>query len=277
MCLISLAWRADPRYTLVVAANRDEFHQRPTAPLARWGDQPSIIAGRDLEGNGTWMGTTTTGRFAAITNFREITPPPPEAPSRGTIVRDFLESDSTPQAWLRSLRARADQFAGFNLFVATRDELGFLSNRSESVRSLEPGVYGLSNGPWDANWPKVARAVEGMENALQSSSMENDLFALLRDEEGAPDEGLPDTGIGVERERFLSPIFILGKPYGTRSSTVLVVRSDGEVTVREKSWNSDGELVMAVNGMKVLDEASQPITLRDGANVRIDAAGMVYE
>lgn len=242
MCLIALAWEPDSRYRLVVAANRDEFHERPTAPLGRWTDEPSIVAGRDLEAGGTWMGITTEGRWAAVTNFRETTPPPEDATSRGTMVADFLRSTESPERWLESLRGGANRFAGFNLFIATPDEVGFLTNRSDHVTSLEPGVHGLSNGPWNADWPKVARAIKGMEDALGSDSVEEDLFELLRDRAVAPDETLPDTGFGIDRERTLSPIFVLGETYGTRSSTVLIVRTDGRVTIREKSWTPDGSL-----------------------------------
>lgn len=242
MCLIALAWQPDSRHHLVIAANRDERHDRPTAPLGRWTDAPSIIAGRDLESGGTWMGITDDGRFAAITNFRETTEPPPDAPSRGTIVTDFLRSTLEPQAWLDSLRERAAGFAGFNLVVGTRHSLSFLSNRSEQAMTLEPGIYGLSNGPWDANWPKVARAIDGMNGALRSSTTEEDLFALLRDDSRAHDDHLPDTGVGPEMERFLSPIFIRSEPYGTRSSTVLLVDATGTVRVREKSWTPGGAL-----------------------------------
>jgi uncharacterized protein with NRDE domain len=243
MCLIALAWQPDSRYHVVIAANRDERHDRPTAALGRWEGEPSIIAGRDLESGGTWMGVTDDGRFAAITNFRELSPPPPDAPSRGTIVADFLRSRLEPQTWLDSLRERASGFAGFNLFAGTRDTLSFLSNRSEEAMTLEPGIYGLSNGPWGAGWPKVERAIDGMERAIDSESTEEDLLDLLRDRTGGMDDDLPDTGVGPEMERFLSPIFIRGDLYGTRSSTVLTIRKDRSVRIREKSWTPGGELV----------------------------------
>lgn len=242
MCLIALAWKASSRYDLVIAANRDELHDRPTAPLGRWDDEPSIVAGRDLESGGTWMGVTDDGRFAAITNYRETTPPPADAPSRGSIVADFLRSSLEPQEWLESLRARAPGFAGFNLVVGTRETLSFLSNRSERVLTLEPGVYGLSNGPWDANWPKVLRAIDGMKTALRTGSTEEQLFHLLRGETRGRDHELPDTGVGLESERFLSPIFIRSEPYGTRSSTVLTIESHGNVRIREKRWTPAGDL-----------------------------------
>ncbi len=242
MCLIALAWKPDPRHQLVIAANRDERHDRATAPLHRWEDNPEIFAGRDLEGRGTWMGVTASGRFAAITNFRELTPPPPDAPSRGSIVADFLVSSLEPRAWLESLRKRASHFAGFNLFAGTRDTLSFLSNRSDNVLTLEPGIYGLSNGTWDSSWPKVSKAVEAMRASLRREQTEHDLFHLLRDESRASDELLPETGVGLEMEKFLSPVFIRSDEYGTRSSTVVIADSTGSVRMREKSWAPDGAL-----------------------------------
>jgi uncharacterized protein with NRDE domain len=244
MCLIALAWEASPAFRLVIAANRDEMHERPSAPLHWWEDHPDILAGRDLEGRGTWMGISRRGRFAAITNFRELQTPPPDAPSRGSIVVDFLESDLPVQRWVEKLRAAADGLAGFNLFVADGESLAFLSNRSATPKILEPGIFGLSNGPWDAAWPKVKRATDGLEVSLrQPRSLEQNLFTLLRHDGRPDDRELPDTGVGVDHERFLSPVFIRGDIYGTRSSTVLVIESNGCARMREKTWNRTGELV----------------------------------
>lgn len=248
MCLIALAWEVSPACRLVVAANRDEMHERPTAPLHWWEDRPDILAGRDLEGHGTWMGISRRGRFAAITNFRELQPPPPDAPSRGSIVVDFLGSDLPAERWAEDLRAEANRLAGFNLFVADGRSLALVSNRSAAPKMLEPGIFGLSNGPWDAawppTWPKVKQAVDGLETSLrQPQSLEETLFTLLRHERRPDDRELPDTGVGVDHERFLSPVFIRGDIYGTRSSTVLVMESNGRVRVREKTWNRTGELV----------------------------------
>lgn len=257
MCLIALAYEVAPEYRLVVAANRDEMHARPTAPLHWWEDRPGIVAGRDLEGAGTWMGITRRGRFAAITNFRDTQPPPPDAPSRGSIVVDFLESDLPVQRWVEGLRADAGRLAGFNLFASDSASLVFLSNRSAAPRILEPGIFGLSNGPWDAGWPKVRRAIDGLEASLRRSrSLEHELFALLRDERRPHDGELPDTGVGVDLERFLSPVFIRGDLYGTRSSTVLVIESNGHVRVRERAWGPTGDLVTEVSEELTIEEGS---------------------
>jgi uncharacterized protein with NRDE domain len=257
VCLIALAYEAEPEYRLVVAANRDEMHARPSAPLHWWEDRPDILAGRDLEGRGTWMGISRSGRFAAITNFRELDPPPPDAPSRGSIVVDFLERDLPVQRWVEELRADADRLAGFNLFVADGDSLAFLSNRSAAPRILEPGIFGLSNGPWDATWPKVKQAIDGIETSLrQPRSLEQNLFALLRHERRPDDSELPDTGVGVDHERFLSPVFIRGEIYGTRSSTVLIMKSNGRVRVTEKTWTPTGELVTQTSEAVTIEAAN---------------------
>jgi uncharacterized protein with NRDE domain len=245
VCLIALAYEVEPGYRLVVAANRDEMHVRPSAPLHWWADRPDILAGRDLEARGTWMGISRRGRFAAITNFREPQPPPPDAPSRGSIVVDFLDSDLPVQPWVEELRADANRLAGFNLIVADGESLAFLSNRSATPQMLGSGTFGLSNGPWNAAWPKVKQAIDGLEASLrQPRSLEQNLFALLRHERRPDDRELPETGVGADQERLLSPVFIRGDIYGTRSSTVLIMESSGRVRVTERTWNPRGELVM---------------------------------
>ena len=159
MCLIAFAWKPDAKHHLVVAANRDEFHARPTAPLSRWDDTPAVAAGRDLQAGGSWMGTAQGGhggRFAALTNFREMQQTPVGAPSRGELVAGFLQSDCSPEAWVSGIDAKA--YAGFSLLVCDGEQLWFCSNRpSAHAHVVEPGVYALSNGELDSGWPKVAR------------------------------------------------------------------------------------------------------------------------
>ena len=243
MCLILLAHRAHPLYRLVVAANRDEFHARPTAPAAFWPDAPYLLAGRDLREGGTWMGVTRSGRFAAVTNYREMAPPPPDAPSRGHLPGGFLVGEETPEAYLRSLEVRAGAYAGFNLLAGDGETLGYLSNRGGGVRVLEPGVYGLSNALLDTPWPKVERGKAGLREIVAEGG-EIDPEALLRllaESEPAPDARLPDTGVGRERERMLSSLFIRGPEYGTRASTALLVRHDGRATFVERGVLPGGE------------------------------------
>jgi uncharacterized protein with NRDE domain len=218
MCLIALAWRAHPDFPLVVAANRDEWRDRPAAPAHWWDDHPAILAGRDLQAGGTWMGVTRARRFAAVTNFRDPSDRRSTALSRGTLVTEFLRGEDTPEAWLARLAASASLYNGFNLLVGDAGSLCYFGSREGEVRAVEPGVHALSNHLLDEPWPKVQRARAGMREALGDDGA---LFALLSDATPAPDDALPETGVGLARERQLSPILITGADYGTRASTVL--------------------------------------------------------
>jgi uncharacterized protein with NRDE domain len=236
MCLILLAHDVHPTYRLVVAANRDELYARPTEPAGFWDDAPGVLAGRDLTAGGTWMGITRGGRFAAVTNYRDTAPPPAGAPSRGHLVGAFLRGDAAPAAYLEALADTAAGYAGFNLLVGDGEALGWISNRGGAPRMLRRGVYGLSNALLDTPWPKVVRGKSALRDALAGpeEGMERALFAALRDEAWAPDEALPDTGVGIERERALSSLFIVSPEYGTRASTVLLVARDGRALFVER-------------------------------------------
>jgi uncharacterized protein with NRDE domain len=239
MCLIAFALDAHPAYRLVVAANRDEFYARPTAPAAWWGDAPGVLAGRDLREGGTWMGVTRTGRFAAVTNYRDPgLAQKAGAPSRGALVADFLRGSGDAESYLRQLQERTTEYNGFNLLAGDEGGLFYLSNRAEGVRRLEPGVYGLSNALLDTPWPKVLRARSAMADALavaDGDGWDAMLWEALADRVIAADDSLPDTGVGAERERLLSPPFIRTEVYGTRASTVLTIARDGAVRLVERS------------------------------------------
>lgn len=239
MCLILLALDSHPRFRLVMAANRDEFHARPTAAAGWWSDAPGLLAGRDLRAGGTWMGVTRGGRVAAVTNYREPVPPQPDAPSRGALVTDFLRADADAVRWAGELEERAAAYAGFNLLVDDGAAMTYVSNRGGLARTLVPGVYGLSNALLDTPWPKVVRGRAGLHAALDGygaddTMLEDALFRLLADAEPAADALLPDTGVGAERERMLSSLFIRSPEYGTRASTVLLVGRDGAVRFTER-------------------------------------------
>ncbi len=240
MCLILFAHRAHPAYRLVVAANRDEWFRRPTASAAFWADAPEIFAGRDLEHRGTWLGVTTTGRFAAITNFREPGNHRPDAPSRGRLVSDFLRARVTPASYLERLRRDAASYNGFGLLVGDGASLCYLSNREGEVRSLGPGVYGLSNNLLDVPWPKVRLGKARLAERLDDRVDEDALLALLDDPRTAPDEALPRTGVGNEWERKLSALRVVADGYGTRSSTALLIGAEGEVSIAERSFDEHG-------------------------------------
>lgn len=240
MCLILFAYRAHPEYRLVIAANRDEWFRRPTAAAGFWADAPEIFAGRDLEQRGTWLGVTTTGRFAAITNFRDPANQRPDAPSRGHLVSDFLRARVTPAAYLERLRPDAGAYNGFSLLVADGASLCFFSNREGAIRSLAPGVYGLSNDLLDVPWPKVRTGKDRLARELEGRLDADALLALLDDDGIAPDHELPRTGVGVEWERRLSSLRVRADGYGTRSSTALLIGAGGGVTFAERSFDAAG-------------------------------------
>jgi uncharacterized protein with NRDE domain len=241
MCLILFAHRAHPEYRLVVAANRDERFQRPTAPAGFWADASGIFAGRDLEHRGTWLGVTTTGRFAAITNFRDPDGHRPDAPSRGGLVSDFLRSSAPPASYLERLRPAATAYNGFSLLVGNGESLCYFSNREGEIRSLEPGIYGLSNQLLDVPWPKVRLGKVRLADEIRSGVDPDTLLALLDDTRAAADEDLPRTGVGLEWERKLSALRIVADGYGTRSSTALLVGTNGEVRIAERSFDERGQ------------------------------------
>lgn len=229
MCIILLAVNSHPRYKLILAANRDEYYDRPTARAAFWEEAPEVIAGRDLQGGGTWLGLTRTGRICAVTNYRDPASRREDARSRGLLVSRFLLGRQTARDYLAAVLREGDTYNGFNLIAGTGEDLYWASNRSDQgVHRIGRGVHGLSNHLLDTPWPKVVRGKAGMERILtqHDASLEEALFALLRDQSKAPDSELPDTGVGVEWERVLSPLFIRSPRYGTRSSTLLLVDRD---------------------------------------------------
>jgi uncharacterized protein with NRDE domain len=236
MCLILVAWRAHPDYSLVVAANRDEFFARPTAPAAFWREAPNVLAGRDLQAGGSWMGITHSGRFAALTNFRDPVSQRSDAASRGLLVADFLRSGQTAMAYLEGVSRRGRDFNGFNLLACDGQSLGWYSNAGGTPLLLEPGIYGVSNHLLDTPWPKLRAAKSALGAALAQLPDEAALFDLLRDDSVHPDESLPRTGVSLEWERLLSAAFVKASGYGTRSSTVLRIAQDGWTVFDEKTW-----------------------------------------
>jgi uncharacterized protein with NRDE domain len=239
MCLIIVAWQVHPEFPLVVAANRDEFFKRPTAPLAFW-PGGRILAGRDMEAGGTWMGITVDGRFAALTNYRAPEIHRDGLASRGRLVADFLTAGVSPKSWLDDQRQHVAKYNPFNLLAGDRDGIGCLSSVSKEVRWLEPGVYGLSNHLLDTPWPKVETAKSALSQALAALPDDKPLFDLLRDDTIHPDDALPRTGVSLEWERLLSAAFVKAPGYGTRSSTVMKVSRGNTPTMDEQTWLEDG-------------------------------------
>ena len=242
MCLILFALDAHPAYPLIVAANRDEAYARPTSPAAFWNDHPRIYAGRDLEQRGTWLGIARDGRFAALTNYRQGTRSATAERSRGELTRDFLAGEESAATYLRGVETRAAAYNGFSLIIGDPGGMWFFSNRGEVAQKIAPGVHGLSNHLLDEPWPKVRRGIAELNTLLAAdeSTLVARLFELLADRAPAPEEFLPATGVTRERERALSASFIAGETYGTRASTVLLIASDGQVLVRERSFGAGG-------------------------------------
>lgn len=241
MCLILVAWRSHRDYPLVVAANRDEFFARPTRRAGFWPEAPLILAGRDLEAGGTWMGITRDGRFAALTNYRDLARQQAGKVSRGRPVADFLASRQAPEKWLEALVPTSAQYNGFNLLAGNGEELWWFSNVTSESRKLAPGVYGISNHLLDTPWPKVEAAKSALAQALTALPDDRQLFRLLRDDIVHPDDALPRTGVSLEWERLLSSAFVSGPGYGTRSSTVLLAGTDGMVLFDEQTWLAGGQ------------------------------------
>lgn len=243
MCLILFAWQAHPGYPLVLAANRDEFHQRPTAEADFWDDAPDILAGRDLQAGGTWLGVNRGGRFAAITNYREpVEPGIGTVQSRGHLVREFLSGRRPPMDHATRLRDQASDYQGFNLLMGNRSSLAYVSNRNESVSTVEPGVHGLSNHLLDTNWPKVEAGRDQLKEILQNEEIEPEsLFDLLSDRSLTPGEMPQDIEKHLAPERMMKHYFIVSDVYGTRSSSVLLLRRDGGIYFSERQYNAQGQ------------------------------------
>jgi uncharacterized protein with NRDE domain len=241
MCLIAFAWRAHPRSRLIVAANRDEYFGRPAAPAGFWDDHPNVLAGRDLEAGGTWLGVTLDGRFAALTNYRNPADKKTGAPSRGALVADFLTGRTAPQDYARQLEKRAMDYNGFSLLVADAQSMFFFSNRGGPARRVAPGVHGLSNHLLDTPWPKVETAKAKLAALLERPFDSEAAFRLLDDAERAPGGELPSTGVSLELEERLSAIRILAVGgYGTRCSTALSLGEGGRIEFHERSYREDG-------------------------------------
>ncbi len=238
MCLIAFAHRAHPRYPLVLVANRDEFYDRPTEVAGWWREPAGILAGRDLQAGGTWLGVTRRGRWAGVTNYREGRPPPADR-SRGELVLDFLDDNNAdPGHYAAAVASRGERYNGFNLLAGDGDSLAYCTNRGREPRLLDPGVYTLSNHLLDTPWPKAEQARFRLRGVLRREDFSpGDLFEVLADRTPVEDEALlPASGIDRDLERALSPAFIVGDEYGTRYTTVLLMDSRGGITFVEQNY-----------------------------------------
>jgi uncharacterized protein with NRDE domain len=241
MCLILFAYKFHPRYPLVLAGNRDEFYDRPTAPAAFWEDAPQILAGRDLRCGGTWLGVTRKGKVAVLANHREPQGNQANTRSRGLLVGDVLLDERPGYDYLEELRRTTDRYNGYSLIFGGARELYYFSNRGALPPEIQPGIHGQGNDLLDVQWPKVVRGAEGLRRILASGADPSveELFALLADRHVAEDSSLPDTGIGLENERILSSIFVRGPLYGTRSSTLVLINSKNILTFVERTYDGN--------------------------------------
>ena len=240
MCLIVFAYDCHPNYRLILGANRDEFRDRPTDPACFWSDVPNILAGRDKQAGGTWLGVTTSGKLAAITNYRDPRQQVANPPSRGKLVSNYLQDDFLPTEDYQAFLNRDGQlYDGFNLLYGTIDKLNYFTNRGGSSGIVTPGIHGLSNHLLDTHWAKVTTAKSRFEAITQNDNIDpEEILTALSDPVPFADNLLPDTGVGLDRERMLSPLFIENEVYGTRSSTVVLVGRNGQVIFTERVFNS---------------------------------------
>jgi uncharacterized protein with NRDE domain len=240
MCLLLIAWKTHPRYRLILAGNRDEFHDRAAAPLNWWQDDPRILAGRDLKAGGTWLGVARSGRFGVVTNYRDLQAPVEGAPSRGNLVPRFLTGATSPKEFLDDLRGAAMRYSGFNLLVGGSRALYYFSNRGPKVpTALAPGVYGLSNHLLNTPWPKLTRTRDKFSKLLTEAEVTPEsLFSILADREQADANALPSTGLPNDWERVVSSPFIVNERYGTRCSSVLLVERTGRTMLHERRFDA---------------------------------------
>lgn len=244
MCLLVFAWKTDPDHSLIFAGNRDERHDRPAAAVHVWPGTDTLLAGRDLEAGGTWLGLTLSGRFAVVTNFREGLDPPKARRSRGALTADFLQGGMTPAAYLDMLRPHAQDYGGFSLLVGDGESLHCHSNRGGPSGPVAPGVHGLSNHLLDTPWPKVQVAKARLAALLEQKAYNSDsLFRLLADRAPAADTALPETGIGLELERRVSSAFVMNPVYGTRCSSALRLGKGGALHLAERRFTPSGESI----------------------------------
>ena len=239
MCLAVFAYDDHPDYWLVFGANRDEYRDRPTEPARYWGSAPYVLAGRDVQAGGTWMGVTTSGKFAAVTNYRDPRNQIADPPSRGKLVSEYLlEPGLTPEGYQSTLVRDGRRYNGFNLLFGTIDTLYYFTNRANSSGRIAPGIHGISNHLLDSRWPKVDVAKSRLDAIVRQGNLDpEEILSALSDPVPFADDLLPETGVGLERERMLSPVFINEEDYGTRSSTVVLAGRDGRVTFIERTFD----------------------------------------
>jgi len=237
MCLIVFAYKTHPQYKLILAANRDEYYDRPTIAAHWWEHHPDMLAGKDIKAGGTWLGVTKTGKLSALTNYRDPAAEEKETLSRGLLVRNFLAGKIGSEEYMIRLSEFADKYNGFNFLCGTIDKLHYFSNKGDGIYEVGPGIYGISNHLIDSLWPKVIKGKDFLKDLAGSDNISTEaIFSMLKETEIYPDNELPDTGVGIELERILSAVFIKSPDYGTRSSTVILVDNNNNCFFEERSF-----------------------------------------
>ena len=242
MCLIAFSYKTHPKYKLILAANRDEFYQRPTRAAQFWNKEgmPHILAGKDLKAGGTWMGITKSGKWGALTNYRDLSNIKEDAPSRGALILDFLNHNNSHKDYLTNLKDKASAYNGFNLLVGGKDTILHYSNESNQITEIAPGIHGLSNALLDTSWPKLDQAKKELERVTSEEDFDKEeLFKILKNPEKAPDDTLPSTGISKELEKAVSSIFIKTENYGTMCSTLFFIDYEGNAEFIERRYNTE--------------------------------------
>lgn len=248
MCLIVFSYKNHPRFDLIFAANRDEFYQRPTRAARFWDDHPDVLAGKDLAAGGTWLGINRSGRFAALTNYRDPSIVKEDPPSRGQIVLDYLQQNTEPYSFLEKLDKQSSKYMGFNILTGSPDNLLHYSNQEQKINTVEPGVHGLSNHLLDTPWPKVQQSKKDLNKLIESNTVTKEaLFDILKNDQPAPENKLPETGIPKELEKQVSPIYIKGEQYGTRSSTILLIDKEGNAFFEERRFKDATHEIDEIN------------------------------
>ena len=244
MCLVLAAYNTHPGYKLILIANRDEFHDRPSRTLHNWNENPNIWGGQDLEGGGTWLGASVSGRIATLTNVRKTGVVPTVLRSRGLLIKDFLESTSSLDDFNLALANSAEQYAGYNMLIFDNFNLSCFNNTTRKIDRLANGIYTLSNADVHTAWPKTERIRRKFASAYKSTNrhFSDNLFEILQDRQKAPDKDLPNTGVGKKMEKELSPIFIVGEHYGTRCSSIITITNKNLLSFHEQSYDIHGDI-----------------------------------
>lgn len=248
MCILFIAINQHKEYPLILLANRDEFQARPTTSAQFWDDYPNLLAGRDEQDKGTWLGITKEGRISALTNYRNIPLHKEGRTSRGLLVKNYLTTNVLSSDYLNFLQSSKDKYNPYNILIGNRKELYVYNNVSNEAQKLETGFYGLSNAFLNSPWPKLSRGISNLKEAILNNQIEEEkLFLLMKDETKANDDLLPDTGVGIEKERFLSSIFLRSEVYGTRSTAIILIDNQNNVSFSEKTYNPKGETTKEMN------------------------------